>query len=411
MLLFNFRGQPKPVFFVASRGHHADIGGITPGSMPPHSTSLAQEGAAFKSFLIVENGQFQENEIIKQLTTPTDAKGAVGTRNLSDNLSDLKAQIAANHKGIHLVLELIDSYGLNVVQAYMAHIQKNAELAVRDMLRQIGKETLERTGTTELKAKEFMDDGSPISLKVTIDPDTGSAKCDFTGSGEEVWGNCNAPRAITMSALIYCLRCMVGHDVPLNQGCLAPIQVVIPKNSILDPSEGAAVVGGNVQTSQRIVDTVLKAFRTCAASQGCMNNITIGDEQWGYYETVAGGAGAGPGWHGAGGVHTHMTNTRITDPEILELRYPMILKRFCLRTDESGGRGRFIGGEGVERDLLFRKPVTLSVLTERRVLQPYGLAGGEPGKRGRNLIKKHDGRVIALSSKTCIDVEAGVSNI
>ncbi|KAL7735709.1 hypothetical protein ACLKA6_019966 [Drosophila palustris] len=402
-----YEGQPKPVFFVASRGHHADIGGITPGSMPPHSTTLAQEGAAFKSFLIVENGQFQEKQIVERLTTPTNAKGAVGTRNLSDNLSDLKAQIAANHKGIHLVSELIDSYGLSVVQAYMTHIQKNAELAVRDMLRQIGRDTLERTGSTVLTAQEFMDDGSPITLRVTIDPESGSALCDFTGSGQEVWGNCNAPRAITLSALIYCLRCMVGHDVPLNQGCLAPIQVVIPKNSILDPSEGAAVVGGNVQTSQRIVDTVLKAFRACAASQGCMNNITIGDDQWGYYETVAGGSGAGPDWHGAGGVHTHMTNTRITDPEILELRYPMILKRFCLRTDGSGGRGRFIGGEGVERDLLFRKPVTLSVLTERRTLQPYGLAGGEPGKSGRNLIIKRDGRVIALPGKICIDVEAG----
>ncbi|EDW10305.1 5-oxoprolinase [Drosophila mojavensis] len=402
-----FKSEPRPVFFVASRGHHADIGGITPGSMPPHSTSLAQEGAAFKSFLIVENGVFQEEKIIQRLTTPTGAKGAVGTRNLSDNLSDLKAQIAANHKGIHLVSELISSYSLNVVQAYMHHIQKNAELAVRDMLRQIGRDTLERTGSTVLVAQEFMDDGSPISLRVTIDPENGSALCDFSGSGEEVWGNCNAPRAITLSALIYCLRCMVGHDVPLNQGCLAPIQVVIPKNSILDPSEGAAVVGGNVQTSQRIVDTVLKAFRVCAASQGCMNNITIGDDQWGYYETVAGGAGAGPGWHGAGGVHTHMTNTRITDPEILELRYPMILKRFCLRTDGSGGRGKYVGGEGVERDLLFRKPVTLSVLTERRTLQPYGLAGGGPGKSGRNLIIKHDGRVIALAGKTCIDVEAG----
>ncbi|XP_001361023.3 5-oxoprolinase [Drosophila pseudoobscura] len=402
-----YESVSRPVFFVASRGHHADIGGITPGSMPPHSTSLAQEGAAFKSFLIVENGLFQEKEIIKRLTTPTAAKGAVGTRNLSDNLSDLKAQIAANHKGIQLVSELIDSYGLDVVQAYMSHIQKNAELAVRDMLRQIGQDSLARTGCTVLQAKEFMDDGSPITLKVTIDPEKGSALCDFTGSGVEVWGNCNAPRAITLSALIYCLRCMVGHDVPLNQGCLAPIQVIIPKNSILDPSEGAAVVGGNVQTSQRIVDTVLKAFRVCGASQGCMNNITIGDETWGYYETVAGGSGAGPGWHGAGGVHTHMTNTRITDPEILELRYPMILKRFCLRTDGSGGRGQFNGGEGVERDLLFRKPVTLSVLTERRTLQPYGLAGGEPAKSGRNLIVKRDGRVIALAGKTCIDVDAG----
>ncbi|BFG05045.1 5-oxoprolinase [Drosophila madeirensis] len=402
-----YEGVSRPVFFVASRGHHADIGGITPGSMPPHSTSLAQEGAAFKSFLIVESGLFQEQQIIERLTTPTTAKGAVGTRNLSDNLSDLKAQIAANHKGIQLVSELIDSYGLDVVQAYMSHIQKNAELAVRDMLRQIGQDSLARTGSTVLQAQEFMDDGSPITLKVTIDAVQGSALCDFTGSGVEVWGNCNAPRAITLSALIYCLRCMVGHDVPLNQGCLAPIQVIIPKNSILDPSEGAAVVGGNVQTSQRIVDTVLKAFRVCGASQGCMNNITIGDETWGYYETVAGGSGAGPGWHGAGGVHTHMTNTRITDPEILELRYPMILKRFCLRTDGSGGRGQFNGGEGVERDLLFRKPVTLSVLTERRTLHPYGLAGGEPAKSGRNLIIKRDGRVIALAGKTCIDVDAG----
>lgn len=354
---------------MASRGHHADIGGITPGSMPPHSTSLAQEGASFKSFLIVENGTFQEEEVVRRFTTPTGAEGATGTRNLSDNISDLKAQIAANQKGIQLVSELIDCYGLNVVQAYMGYIQQNAEVAVRDMLKEIAKNTYARTGGYILQAEEFMDNGSPIKLKVSLDPEQGTAICDFTGSGTEVWGNCNAPRAITLSALIYCLRCMVGHDVPLNQGCLAPIRVIIPKNSILDPSEGAAVVGGNVLTSQRIVDTVLKAFQVCAASQGCMNNITIGDEQWGYYETVAGGAGAGPKWHGAGGVHTHMTNTRITDPEIMELRYPMVLQRFCLRTDESGGKGLYQGGEGVERHILFRKPVTLSVLTERRTLQ------------------------------------------
>ncbi|XP_067628315.1 5-oxoprolinase [Eurosta solidaginis] len=402
-----YRDQPKPVFFVASRGHHADIGGITPGSMPPHSTSLAQEGAAFKSFLIVEAGVFQEKNIVERLTTPTAAKGATGTRNLPDNISDLKAQIAANHKGIQLVSELIDCYGLDVVQAYMNYIQQNAEVAVRDMLKEIAQNMLKRNGTTTLEAVEFMDDGSPIKLHVEIDPVQGNALCDFTGSGPEVWGNCNAPRAITLSALIYCLRCMVGHDVPLNQGCLAPIKVLVPKNSILDPSEGAAVVGGNVLTSQRVVDTVLKTFNVCAASCGCMNNITIGDEEWGYYETVAGGAGAGPAWHGADGVHTHMTNTRITDPEILELRYPIILKRFCLRTDQSGGLGQFHGGEGVERELLFRKPVTLSILTERRTLQPYGLAGGGPGKRGLNLLRKLDGRVISLGGKTCIDVETG----
>jgi len=244
-------------------------------------------------------------------------------------------------------------------------------------------------------------------FKVTIDEQQGSAVCDFTGSGYEVWGNCNAPRAVTLSALIYCLRCMVKHDIPLNQGCLAPIKTIIPKNSILDPSEGAAVVGGNVLTSQRIVDVVLKAFRVCAASQGCMNNITIGDESWGYYETVAGGSGAGPDWHGIGGVHTHMTNTRITDPEILELRYPIILNRFCLRDDKSGGSGTYKGGEGVHRELLFRKPVTLSVLTERRTLQPYGMAGGQPGKRGENLLFKTDGRIVNLGSKTAVDIETG----
>lgn len=399
--------QATPVFFVASRGHHADIGGITPGSMPPHSTSLSQEGAAFKSFLIVEQGVFNETGIIKRLTTPSGAPGAVGTRNLSDNLSDLKAQIAANQKGIQLVSELIDGYNLKVVQAYMDYIQQNAEIAVRDMLKTIARETRERTGKTVLEAEERMDDGSPIRLKITIDETEGSAICDFTGSGYEVHGNCNAPRAIALSALIYCLRCMVGHEVPLNQGCLAPISVIIPKNSIMDPSESAAVVGGNVLTSQRIVDTVLSAFKVCAASQGCMNNITIGDEQWGYYETVAGGSGAGPTWHGTGGVHTHMTNTRITDPEILENRYPIILNRFCLRDDQSGGRGAFNGGEGVARDLLFRKPVTLSVLTERRVLEPYGMAGGNNGKRGINLLIKPDGRIISLGSKTAINVESG----
>lgn len=277
---------------MASRGHHADIGGITPGSMPPHSTSLAQEGASFKSFLLVEDNVFQEKQIIKHLTTPTDAPGAKGTRNLADNLSDLRAQVAANKKGINLVAELIDVYSLSVVQAYMNYMQQNAEVAVRDMLKQIAKDTKKLTGSTTLEAEEFMDDGSPIKLKLHINETDGSALCDFTGSGYEVWGNCNAPRAITLSAMIYCLRCMVGHDVPLNQGCLAPITLVIPENSILNPSEGAAVVGGNVLTSQRIVDTIFSAFKTCAASQGCMNNITIGDENWGYYETVGGGSGA-----------------------------------------------------------------------------------------------------------------------
>ncbi|XP_058129823.1 5-oxoprolinase isoform X2 [Anopheles coustani] len=402
----------RPVFFVASRGHHADIGGITPGSMPPHSTSLDQEGAAFKSFLLVDGGVFQEAAIVQRLTSPSPTSGAPGTRNLSDNLSDLRAQIAANQKGIQLVSELINAYGLSVVQAYMGHMQANAELAVRDMLKAIARETLSRTGRTVLEAEEHMDDGTPIRLIVQIDADRGSAVCDFTGTGSEVAGNCNAPRAITLSALIYCLRCMVGHDVPLNQGCLAPIEVRVPPGSILDPSEGAAVVGGNVLTSQRVVDTVFAAFGTCAASQGCMNNVTIGDEGWGYYETVAGGSGAGPGWHGTGGVHTHMTNTRITDPEILELRYPIILRRFTLRDDASGGRGRWRGGDGVHRELLFRKPLMLSVLTERRTLRPYGMAGGGPGKAGLNLLLRvgdstGSTRPVNIGAKAAIQVRAG----
>lgn len=257
--------------------------------MPPHSKKLSEEGAAFKSFLLVENGQFKEAEITKALTTPTNAEGATGTRGLANNISDLKAQIAANQKGIQLVSELIDIYKLHVVQAYMKYIQENAEIAVRDMLKEIARQTRKRTGTTVLYAEDKMDDGSPIKLKIQIDETCGSALCDFTGSGYQMYGNCNAPKAITLSALIYCLRCMVGHDVPLNQGCLNPIQVIIPKNSILDPSDDAAVVGGNVLTSQRIVDVILAAFQVCAASQGCMNNITFGDEQFGYYETVAGG--------------------------------------------------------------------------------------------------------------------------
>ncbi|XP_050304540.1 5-oxoprolinase [Anthonomus grandis grandis] len=394
-----YKDHKKPIFFVASRGHHADIGGITPGSMPPHSTSLDQEGAAFKSFLLVEKNQFMEAEVTKAIK-------AAGGRNLQDNISDLRAQVAANKKGIDLVLELINQYGLVVVQAYMQHIQTNAELAVRDMLREVARKAVAATGSPTLKYLDFMDDGSPISLTVSLDEENGSALCDFRGSGVEVWGNCNAPRAVSLSALIYCLRCMVGHDVPLNQGCLTPVKVEIPKGSILDPSDNAAVVGGNVLTSQRIVDVVLGAFKACAASNGCMNNITFGNEHWGCYETVAGGSGAGPTWDGCSGVHTHMTNTRITDVEIVERRYPVHVKTFTLRPN-SGGKGKYKGGDGVIRELMFRAKLTLSVLTERRVLQPYGLEGGEAGSRGLNLLIRADGRTINLGPKTVVDIQPG----
>lgn len=400
------KSQSRPIFFVASRGHHADIGGLTPGSMPPHSTSLRQEGASFKSMLLLDGGTFNEKLLTEELMKPGKEPGCTGTRNLADNLSDLKAQVAANQRGIQLVGELIEEYGLEVVQAYMAHIQKNAELAVRDMLKEVARNALAKTGSTVLKATEYMDNGTPISLTVTLDKENGSALCDFTGTGVEVWGNLNAPRAISLSALIYCLRCMVGHDVPLNQGCLNPVKVIIPQGSILDPSEGAAVVGGNVLTSQRIVDVVLKAFQVCAASQGCMNNLTLGEADWGYYETVAGGSGAGPGWEGTGGVHTHMTNTRITDVEIVERRYPMLVTKFSLRAG-SGGRGKWKGGDGVTRELVFRRTVQLSVLTERRAFQPYGMNGGEAGERGLNLLQRVDGRVINLGGKASVEAYPG----
>uniref|UniRef100_A0A3Q3J6W6 5-oxoprolinase, ATP-hydrolysing n=1 Tax=Monopterus albus TaxID=43700 RepID=A0A3Q3J6W6_MONAL len=405
------KGVSSPVFFVASRGHHADIGGITPGSMPPNSTSLfslplnlSLVGSSRKR--VREEEMNQEESVTEALMAPAKYPGCSGTRNLHDNLSDLRAQVAANQRGSQLVGELIDSYGLAVVQAYMGYIQSNAELAVRDMLRDFAHQQQEQTGSLEVEVEDFMDDGTPIRLRVQISEEEGSAVFDFTGTGTEVWGNCNAPRAITLSALIYCLRCMVGQDIPLNQGCLLPIKVIIPPGSILHPSQNAAVVGGNVLTSQRVVDVIFRAFEVCAASQGCMNNISFGSERIGYYETVAGGAGAGPGWNGRSGVHSHMTNTRITDPEILEKRYPVILEQFSLRPG-SGGAGKYRGGDGVIRKLLFRDKVVLSVLTERRSTRPYGLQGGEDGAAGLNLLHRADGRILNLGAKTSVNLEPG----
>uniref|UniRef100_A0A452V620 5-oxoprolinase, ATP-hydrolysing n=1 Tax=Ursus maritimus TaxID=29073 RepID=A0A452V620_URSMA len=287
-------GQARPVFYVASRGHHADIGGITPGSMPPHSTTLQQEGAVFLSFKLVQGGVFQEEAVTEALRAPGKIPGCSGTRNLHDNLSDLRAQVAANQKGIQLVGELIGQYGLDVVQAYMGHIQANAELAVRDMLRAFGTSRQARGLPLEVSAEDHMDDGSPIRLRVQINLSQGSAVFDFSGTGPEVFGNLNAPRAITLSALIYSLRCLVGRDIPLNQGCLAPVRVVIPRGSILDPSPEAAVVGGNVLTSQRVVDVILGAFGACAASQV---------RRLGGHARACWGGGAGWTWAGASQCH------------------------------------------------------------------------------------------------------------
>lgn len=331
-----FSNSGKILFYVASRAHHADIGGILPGSMPPHSKELFQEGAAIKSEKLVSEGHFNEERITALLhTEPAKYPGCSGTRCLSDNLSDLKAQVASNQKGISLINSLIEEYGEEVVQLYMMNIQKNAELSVRNLLKTVS----QRFKGKDLSAVDYMDDGSPIRLKISIDAQEGEAVFDFTGTGPEVYGmldlidaivnthlfapspcpiltiagNTNSPPAITYSAIIYCLRSLICEDIPLNQGCLKPIKVIIPESSFLSPSSKAAVVGGNVLTSQRVTDVILKAFQACAASQGCCNNLTFGFggnlegekdvKGFGYYETIAGGSGAGPTWDGTSGVH------------------------------------------------------------------------------------------------------------
>jgi len=293
-------------------------------------------------------------------------------------------------KGINLISTLIEEYGEKVVDFYMVNIQNNAELSVRNLLKDVSK----RFEGQDLSAIDYMDDGSPIKLKITIDAEKGEAVFDFDGTGPEVYGNTNAPQAVTYSAIIYCLRCLIEQDIPLNQGCLKPITVKIPPNSFLSPSDKAAVVGGNVLTSQRVTDVILKAFQACAASQGDCNNLTFGFggnkagedavKGFGYYETIAGGSGAGKDWVGTNGVHTHMTNTRITDAEVFERRYPVLLREFSLRAG-SGGNGKHRGGDGVIRDIEFRIPVQVSILSERRVYHPYGLEGGEDAQCGLNI--------------------------
>ncbi|WP_372681553.1 hydantoinase B/oxoprolinase family protein [Desulfosarcina sp.] len=399
------------IFWVASRGHHADIGGISPGSMPPNSRRIEEEGACITSFKLVADGIFQEAGITELLLSPgklisQPGRPAIsGTRLLADNISDLKAQVAANQKGIELVLEMVEHYGLEVVQAYMSHVQDAAEAAVRSRLKELSLSKGMKDKDT-VRAVDYLDDGSPIVLSLTIDRADGSAVFDFTGTGPEIWGNCNAPSAVTRSAILYSLRCLIEKDLPLNDGCLIPITILIPPGTLLDPSTEAAVVGGNVLTSQRVVDVILKAFGVAAASQGCMNNFTFGNARFGYYETIGGGAGAGPTWHGQTGVHTHMTNTRITDPEILERRYPLLLREFSIRTG-SGGEGRHRGGDGLVREVEFLESLNMAILSERRVFAPYGLEGGESGKRGKNIFIHSDGRQLYLGAKNEILAQPG----
>ncbi|KAM9929289.1 hypothetical protein OXX59_001287 [Metschnikowia pulcherrima] len=408
------------IFYVASRAHHSDIGGLLPGSMPPGSRLLQHEGAAIFSELLVRGGEFQEQKMVDLLLhKPAQYEGCSGTRRLSDNLSDLKAQIAANQKGIQLIGKLVDEFGLRTISKYMAAIQDNAAASVSRMLAQV----MSKAGR-ELSCVDYMDDGSKISLRVAQEPD-GKVLFDFSGTGMQVYANSNAPVAITYSAIIYCLRCLVDEPIPLNQGCLRPIRVKIPESSLLNPSEGCAVVAGNVCTSQIITEVILSAFQASANSQSCMNNFTFGMggndsdgayvQGFGYYETIAGGHGAGPSWAGVSGVHTHMTNTRITDAEVFEKRYPVLLREFSIRHG-SGGVGSHPGGCGVVRDVEFRVPVTASILSERRVIAPHGLHGGGDGARGKNtwvkVLRDADGHVtgsrsVNVGGKATVAVAAG----
>ncbi|KAM0549432.1 hypothetical protein ACHAPJ_009418 [Fusarium lateritium] len=396
--VFDDEENPKEIiFFVANRGHHADIGGIVPGSMPPNSTELWQEGAAIESFKMINEGVFDEAGLTKHLyDEPASYPGCSGTRTLTENLADLKAAVASNQKGIELIRSLIKEFTWPVVQLYMHAIQDNAAQSVRDLLKQFAA----KYEGGVLEATEYNDDGIPFKLKVTIDKETGEAVFDFTGTGPEHSGNLNAPPTCSYSVIMYCLRSMISTDIPLNQGCLKPIKVICPDNTILSPSPTAATVGCTTETSQKVADLVLRAFNAAAASQGTMNNLSFGcggtdpvtgevTKGFGYYETICGGAGAGQGWHGASAVHTHMTNTRITDPEILEKRYPVILHEFSIRKG-SGGNGKWRGGDGCIRDMEFRMPLQVSVLTDRRVTAPYGLAGGEEGQRGQNIWVRKD---------------------
>lgn len=367
-------------FFTASRGHHADVGGITPGSMPPFAKRLEDEGVVLSGLKIVDQGRFQ-SELVRAalLSSPYPA------RRPDENLADLEAQIAANRTGAVLLLELCARHGPTAVDAYTRHVMDHAELAVREALR-----TLPRG---RFGHRDALDDGAPIEVMIEThdpsNPNDPSLTIDFAGTGGELEGNLNAPKAVTLAAIIYVLRCLVGRPIPLNAGCLRPVRVLIPEGSLLAPSRGRAVAGGNVETSQRVVDVLLGALGLAAASQGTMNNLTFGNDKLGYYETIAGGAGAGPSFDGASAVHTHMTNTRITDAEVLEARFPVRVVEHSIRRG-SGGRGARRGGDGVIRELELLEPLSVSILSERRTQRPFGLAGGEPGAAGRNTLDGAD---------------------
>ncbi|MGB7215775.1 MAG: hydantoinase B/oxoprolinase family protein, partial [Gammaproteobacteria bacterium] len=384
-------GAGELEFVVASRAHHADIGGRTPGSMPPDSRTIDDEGVLIEGMRIVSGGRFLEDDVRSVL-----ASGPYPARNPEQNIADLKAQLAANARGVELLGELVARYGRGVVHAYMGHVKQNAEACVRDAIARLsdGERTVE------------LDGGERISVAVRIDRERREAVIDFAGTSPTSASNLNAPPAIARAVVLYVFRALVRENIPLNAGCLKPLTISLPEDSLVDPRYPAAVVAGNVETSQCIADALLAALGAAAASQGTMNNFTFGNAALQYYETLCGGAGAGPAFDGASAVHTHMTNSRLTDPEVLESRYPVRVRRFEIRRG-SGGSGRHRGGDGVVREIEFLAPMHAAILSNRRRTVPFGLAGGGDGAPGRNYVVRHNGEIVELGPVASIAVEAG----
>lgn len=386
-----FGDDNRLLFFVASRGHHADVGGISPGSMPAGSRHIGDEGVISASLKILDQNELQEAAIRDWLSSNRHP-----ARNPEQNLADLQAQIAANHKGAQELLAMIAAYSLPVVLAYMRHVQDHAEACVKALLQ----------GLDEGRFEYELDQGQKIVVAVSIDRDAHRAHIDFTGTSPQTDNNFNAPAAVCKAAVLYVFRTLLQDDIPLNAGCLKPLDIAIPEGCLLNPRYPAAVVAGNVETSQYVVDALYGALGVLAASQGTMNNFTFGNERYQYYETICGGAGAGDGFNGAGGIHTHMTNSRMTDPEILEQRFPVLLKEFSIWYG-SGGAGRYRGGDGVVRCVEFREAMSAGILSSHRVKPPFGVQGGEPGALGVNRLIRVDGSVEPLPGCAEVQVEPG----
>ncbi len=380
-----------PLFFVASRGHHADVGGIAPGSMTPLATTIREEGVVIDNRKLIENGHFLDDDIRAVLDG-----GPYPCRNTDQNVADLKAQVAANEKGAKELLAMVEHFGPDVVHAYMSHVRDYAEECVRRVIGRL------KDGSAEV----FFDQGCKISVSIKVDQANRSAIIDFTGTSDQQKDNFNAPEPVTRAAVLYAFRCMVDDDIPMNAGCMRPLEIRIPDGSMLSPAYPAAVVAGNVEVSQAVTDCLFAALDAIAGAQGTMNNFNFGDAQYQYYETICGGSGAGPGFDGAHAVHTHMTNTRLTDPEVLEQRYPVVLERFAVRRN-SGGQGRWSGGDGVSRTIRFLEPMDVSFLCGRREVPPKGLCGGADGDVGRNLKRARDGTLHRLPGRTQIRCAAG----